>query len=99
MHRLFIRTFEIGHVRVIFSRSVLISSTMMLPPFTKLLLYLYNCTLCLDLTGVAEWEWVSLQNDTEEEDISIMVEWQCESRAVLRQKLLEELEIEVSRLL
>lgn len=65
-----------------------------LPPFTKLLLYSYNRCLRLDLTGFAEAKWLTLQCDMEE--APAMVEWQCEARADLRKRLLEEVEAEVS---
>lgn len=68
-----------------------------LPPFTKLLLYSYNPTLRLDLTGSAEIQ--CLTADCDMEDAPAMVEWQCEARAVLRKQLLEDLEIEVSAML
>lgn len=73
-----------------------------LPPFTKLLLYSYNPTLRLDLTGKGERDYLALHSDTDtdtdEEDISRMLDWQCEARGVLRRNLLEELEVEVSRI-
>lgn len=67
-----------------------------LAPFTKMLLYMYSDTLRLDLTGDAERDWLALDLNPDDEDTPAMVDWQCEYRAVVRKKLLEDVEMEVS---
>lgn len=72
-------------------------SIMFFHPFTKLLLYRYNETLRLDLTGLAEWKLLASQCDMDDENMPGMVQWQLDVRALLRKQVIDELEAEVNK--